>query len=239
VSSLIAVIKLIGGPGSIGFLVLLIAAALIWGFVWPKRRRQGYVALAMIAGLYAVLALPIVAASLAGRLTAPSSPDAEIREIQILFVFGGDNELGRIREAQRISRLAQPEAIWLLDAAYMRDDLRMVGVPLGRIHIDASTWNTQSQIDRVVDVLRGSPGARAAILASRLQAPRIALLASYAGLEIPVAPSPLDREVPSAGLRSLMPSYSALLTSRDAIYENVALAYYRARRPGSRDAARR
>jgi hypothetical protein len=239
VSSLIAVVKLIGGPGSIGFLVLLIAAALIWGFVWPKRRRDGYVALALIAVLYALLSLPLVATAIASRLSAQPVPDVEIREIEILFVFGGDNELGRIREAQRICRLAQPRAIWLLDAAYMRDDLRMVGVPLSQIHIDSSTWNTQSQIDRVAEVLRESPGARAAILASRLQAPRIALLTTYAGLEIPIAPSPLDREMASGGVRSLMPSYAALLTSRDAIYENVALAYYRARRPGSRDAARR
>jgi uncharacterized SAM-binding protein YcdF (DUF218 family) len=240
VGSLIAVAKLIGGPGSIGFLVLLVAAALVWGFVWPKRRRDGVIALTLTAGVYTLLSLPAVAAALADRLPSAPLPDTRIREIEILFVFGGDNELGRIREAKRICHMARPQAIWLLDAAYMRDDLRMVGVPPNRIHIDSSAWNTQTQIDRVAEVLRASPTARAAILASRLQAPRIALLTAYADLQIPIAPSPLDRDLPSGRFESLVPSYSALLSSRDAIYENVALAYYRSvRHPERRETERR
>jgi hypothetical protein len=65
------------------------------------------------------------------------------------------------------------------------------------------------------------------VVASRLQAPRVWALARAMGLGILVMPSPVDDEPAASGLRAFVPSYLALRVSRDAIYEHVALAYYR------------
>jgi hypothetical protein len=57
--------------------------------------------------------------------------------------------------------------------------------------------------------------------------PRIRALTATRGLDLTLLSSPLDDEPAMEGWGRFRPSYVALRTSRDAIYEHVALVYYR------------
>jgi hypothetical protein len=87
--------------------------------------------------------------------------------------------------------------------------------------------NTRDQIDWVVLFVREHPDSRVAVVASRLQMPRVRALADAQNLRVAFVAAPIDTDPASVGWRRLWPSYAALRASRDAIYEHAALAYYR------------
>jgi hypothetical protein len=95
------------------------------------------------------------------------------------------------------------------------------------LHHDPTTRDTAAQVVRVRQIGGALPSAATAVIASRVQMPRIAALMEVEGVRVLLVPSPLDREPVSSGFRALMPSCAALLASRDAIYEHAALAWYR------------
>ena len=68
---------------------------------------------------------------------------------------------------------------------------------------------------------------RPALVTSRLQAPRIRELARHEQLDVTVVPARLEKEPPASGYRFWLPSLAALALSREALYERVALVYYR------------
>jgi hypothetical protein len=94
------------------------------------------------------------------------------------------------------------------------------------ISLDSGPLNTREQVAWVARFFAAHPNTRAALVASRLQMPRIAALVFAARLPIVLAPSPIDDEPPMSGWRRWVPTYIALRVSRDAIYEHVALRYY-------------
>ncbi|MEO8483472.1 MAG: hypothetical protein ABI634_14765 [Acidobacteriota bacterium] len=224
---LVAFAKLTGGPGSLRLLGILITIGLIWVVAFPRRRSVGFIGLALVAISYLVMATPLVAQWTAARLP-PAEPvrDVDIRNIETLFIFDGDNRWGRLRETQRIYDLAQPREVVLLGRLSVYKDLLLMPIPRERLHHDATSWNTSSQVERVKELWRGESSGPTAILASCLQAPRVKALLHDAGLNLTVLSAPLDADLPQRGVRRIVPSLAALATTRDALYEVAALSYY-------------
>jgi hypothetical protein len=178
--------------------------------------------------LYVVLALPSVGIGLVNALPAAPEPSTgAIRGIRALVIFDGDNRMGRQRRAHQVLRLAAPPEVWVLGPEYLVADVRVAVSGTTRLHHDATTWNTSAQVERVRHVAAEWPPMTTAVIASRIQMPRVAALFHAAGLAVLLIPSGLDREVVASGPMSLVPSFAALAASREAIYEHAALAWYR------------
>ena len=226
-ATLVELTKLSGGPGSLRLLLILLAAGLAVVVALPRWRRAAVAGLATLGLAYVLMAMPAVADLTVHALPASMpAADADIRGIQTLFFFDGDNQFGRVREFERINRLAQPKRIYMLGRLSVYKDLRLMGIPSRQIEHDETLNNTSDQIRRTVNVMASGGAGRAAILASCLQAPRVRLLAGQAGLNLPVLAAPLDEDLPKAGLSRFVPSLAALAVTRDAIYELAALRYY-------------
>ena len=222
------VLKVIGPPGSVPFIAFCLLLALIAAFVWPRSRRLARNWLWFVVIAHATIALPLVANALADALprVAVTRPGAQ-HDLDTLFVLDGDNRVGRVRagaEAARASPNATVHVVgghwWLINA------LVEAGVARTRITIDYEPADTRQQMDQIQRLHTGQPDGRKAVVASRLQMPRVAGLARAGGLHLSLIASPIDTEPPTAGWRLLVPSYYALRVSRDAIYEHAALAYY-------------
>jgi hypothetical protein len=138
VATLIELTKLSGGPGSVRLLLILLAAGVVVIVALPRRRRAGVIGLVTLTVVYALMALPAVA-DLTVRALPASEPaaDADIRGIDTLFFFDGDNRFGRVREFERINKLAQPKRIYLLGRLSVYKDLRLMGIPSRQIEHDA------------------------------------------------------------------------------------------------------
>ena len=227
-ADLISLAKSVGGPGSLRLLAVLAVIIVAWSFLWPRRPRSGGLLFAAICVIYLVMALPVVAGALASRLPpAPSPTDADIRDIQTLFIFDGDNRFGRMREFERIYALARPRQIFLLGRLSVYKDLLLMPIPREGLHHDQLSYNTSTQVERVATLMAGGGADHPAILVSRLQFPRVQAFVRQAGLPVLVVPAPLDEEPSQVGLKRWVPSLAALAVTRDALYELAALAYYR------------
>lgn len=227
-SYLLEVIKVIGGPGSLGFLALCLAVGFGGSRVLPSARRVFHIGLALVLVSYLAMAMPAVAVGIINRLPLVAPPaTADLRGVRVLVVFDGDNLAGRSRAARRFLRRASPTDVHLLGSPYLLADLRTAMRHGTRLHHDPTTWNTSAQVLRVQEISEGLAPTETAIIASRVQMPRIAALMQAAGARALLVPSDLDREPAAAGLDAVVPSYSALLASRDAIYEHAALVWYR------------
>lgn len=228
VAYFLSFIKFIGGPGSSGFFIAVALTIVIALRCWPARRRWAIAAFAMLVTFYGVLALPPVGIGLVDALPESPEPSGEaIRNIRALVVFDGDNRLGRQRRTHQVLRQASPQVVWILGPEHLVADARVALVPPTRLHQDATTWNTAAQVERVKHVAAEWPPMTTAVIASRIQMPRIAALFDAAGLAVLLVPSGLDRAVAVSGPDSLLPSFAALAASREAIYEHAALGWYR------------
>jgi hypothetical protein len=123
--------------------------------------------------------------------------------------------------------VTRTEPVWVLGQHWMLSRLVACGIDEDRLRHDLHVGTTLDQIDWVARFIRDQPGARVAVVASRLQMPRVRGLAAARGLDLALLSSPLDDEPATEGWGRFRPSYVALRTSRDAIYEHVALVYYR------------
>ena len=215
-------------PGSIAFLIVCLAAWLILKYVWPKNRRIARVWILGVTGLYSVLGLPVVATSIAAGL--PQTPTVQLSQgerIDTLLVLDGDNRVGRVNQALVVYRMAAVGGVIVLGEAWIVDQLAAAGIPSNRLAQEAGPRTTRAQIEWVKERMAERPGARVALIASRLQMPRVSALVQSAGVTLLLWPSLIDDEPPTTGLWRFVPSYVALRTSRDALYEHAALAYYR------------
>jgi len=220
-------LKLVGPPGSLGFVIFTLLVALVVAYVWPRNRRlaRGWLATVFIG--HVVLAFPLVANAIASRLPVFRSADAgAIGHLDVLVVFDGDNRRGRVQEAATVYGRVKPPAVLILGADWMVEPLVEAGVPASVIKQDDRTGTTRGQIERVEALVRENANTRVAIVASRLQMPRVEALVKAAGLPVLLFASPVDSEPPTRGVRLLLPTYTALRVSRDALYELAALAYY-------------
>jgi uncharacterized SAM-binding protein YcdF (DUF218 family) len=210
-------------------LVLLLAGMAL--FVWPRTRRFATRWLLWVTGIHIVFGLPVVATALASRLPAVSTPAPATapRSATTLVVFDGDNRRGRLAETLRwLDDTGTGGApVWILGDRWLVDQLVAAGHERSRFRHETGTGTTREQMDWVARFVGDHRGAVPAVVVSRLQAPRVAALAEAAGIQVALVRSAVDREPPTAGWRVWVPSYIALRTSRDAIYEHAALVYYR------------
>ena len=194
-----------------------------------RRRRVGRNWIIGVVGLYVLLSMPVMANAIARSLpTVPANDPRAWRRIDTLVVLDGDNRWGRVRQAGLVYGIAQPSEVWDIGNGWMLDPLQQAGIPYERIKHDGSTSNTREQMARVRRFVT-EDHRNIGIIASRLQMPRVAALAAAVTLNAPLIVSPIDDEPPTTGVRQFVPAYIALRVSRDAIYELVALPYYRKR----------
>jgi uncharacterized SAM-binding protein YcdF (DUF218 family) len=225
----LSILKWIDAPGSIQVLAIALAIAALLAFVWPRRRAVTLSWILSVSGVYTVLALPVTAAAISGALPAVEPPpERSARRLDSIIVFDGDNRRGRVRRAAELFAEAPSAEIWSLGwQPWMETALAEAGIPSGRIRHVSETANTRDQIDWTEEFLRRHSPEAVTIVASRLQMPRISKLLRARGLRPQLAPSPADWEPESRGLAAVRPTYYALRISRDALYEHMALWYYR------------
>ena len=218
-----------GAPGSYGFLILCSAFGLFLIHVWPRRPVLGRAWLLAVVSAYLVLATPVAAHHIADALTqyrpAPELTGLPIADVVV--TFGGDNIRGRVSETLRAFAAWPSARIVLFGDDWLLEQLLEGGIPAGQITHDPRPPNTLEQMVAVRDYGRTHPHEATAVVASRLQMPRIAAIADTMQLRITLLPSTADVEPPRAGPGRWLPRYTALRISRDAIYEHAALIYYR------------
>jgi uncharacterized SAM-binding protein YcdF (DUF218 family) len=199
-------------------------------YVWPKRAILGRAWLVVTVLAYVILALPLVAHAISETLPpSPSSGASTVRRLDALIVLAGDNEDGRVVETLETWQSFKPALVLLLGDEMFAQRVAEAGVPESRIRQNDGPLTTRAQMEWIGGEFRRHPVDAAAIIASRLQMPRVFELARTYRLHLIFLPSPLDHNSAQDGLRSLIPSYGALQVSRDALYERVALTYYRSR----------
>ena len=226
---LIEVLKEIGGPGSIGFLAAGCAVGLMFIYVWPRRRALGRAWLFGLYVSYIVLGLPLVAHRVAEPFNGirPLRTLDSLRPLDVLMVFGGDNSVARVRETVRVWNEVSPSVVIVSGEDWFIERLVDAGVPSDRITQDRSSGTTREQVRYVQRYLEDHRDSRMAVIASRLQVPRVKGLLDAAELDVALVPSAADREPTDRGVGLYVPTYAALRITRDALYERVALAYYR------------
>ena len=225
---LLSVIKDIGGPGSRGFFAVLACAGLLLWFAWPRYRRVWRYWLLTLLTSYLLLSIPLVANSIADLLPVIGASELQFpRSLDVLVVLDGDNMDGRAREAGRVYSMTAPATVWILGGGDLVEHVISAGVPPQKISVDVRDPTTRDQMATVGRLFAEKPTATLALIASRLQMPRIARFARTIGLKAVLLPSPVDTEPARSGLQLLVPSLAALRVSRDALYEHAALAYYR------------
>lgn len=226
---MVSALKQIGAPGSFGFLLICCGVGLFLIHVWPRRPTLGRGWLFMVFSAYLVLATPVVAHHIADALSEyrPVPELTRLPPFDVVVTFGGDNVRGRASETLRAWAAWPGAHIILFADDWLLERLLEAGIPAGQITHDPHPTNTFEQIAAVREHLREHPNAAVAIVASRLQMPRIAALVETMRLHVTLLPSPADVEPPRTGPGRWLPRYTALRISRDAIYERTALAYYR------------
>jgi uncharacterized SAM-binding protein YcdF (DUF218 family) len=225
---LTTVLKTIGPPGSVPFIVFCILIGIALAYVWPRSRRLSRTWLWVVFVAHTVLALPVVANTIAAGLPPVEVTDpAALRNLDTLFVLDGDNRRGRVRSAAQAASASPRAAVVILGGEdWLLDALAAAGVPSTRISHEYQPADTRQQMAAVQRSAAQTPRAHTALVASRLQMPRVAGLVRTAGLSCALVASPIDTEPATSGWRLFVPSYYALRVSRDAIYEHAALAYY-------------
>src|SRR5262245_1241903 len=229
--AVVQVLKAIGAPGSIGFLMLCCAVGLAARRLGPRSRQAGAAWLLVVFSVYAILGLPWIAGAIASRLPPVDSirTRSSVQSVDTLVVLGGDNAVGRAEETARLYASALPRVVVVSGEQWLVDRIVELGVPADRLVIESRSRNTREQIAEVQRHVSHWSDRSVALIASRLQMPRVAGLVREAGLELILVSAPIDREPPTQGVWLFVPTYAALRVSRDALYEHAALAYYRRR----------
>lgn len=226
-SVLLAALKLVGPPGSLSFLAVVLAVGVGGSYATGRSRRFRWGWCIGVLGTYVLLSTPVVAHQIVRLLPGgPSVMVAPVRgDLDLIIIFDGDNRRGRANEAVRLFQ-ASGARILVLGEPWIALRLIETGVPAVRIERSGEAATTLEQL-RQVEHRMQTETPRAAIVASRLQMPRIGALVASRHLHVALAPSPVDTEPPRSGAWTLVPHYSALRVSRDALYECAAIAYYR------------
>jgi len=222
-------LKWIGGPGSIGFLALCSAVGLLLTCLGPRGRQIGRLWLLVVFTSYVIAGIPLVANLIAKSVSAyqPVADVSTLKGADVLVVLGGDNVVGRLREARRLFQALGPRLVLVSGPRDFVEAFIREGFPADRVIVERDSSTTREQIIAVRQSLTKRGAGQVVLIASRLQMPRVAALARANGLQIAWAPSAIDDEPPTSGLRLLIPTYIGLRVSRDALYEHLALAYYR------------
>ena len=230
IESLLSVVKAIDPDGSTQLILAGALPAVFLALVWPRRWTWVRRWCLLVAPIYFLLTLPIVAhalaSSLAARDDAHRAPSGAVQEV---IIFDGDNRRGRLRAAKALIDQAPPNEVWVLglEPEWFQEEMPGEGIPLDRVRFDATTGNTRAQVEWVAQFQEDHPDADVAVVVSRMQAARVAGLAAARGIaRLPIIGAEASREPASSGIWRFVPSRDAWNVSRDAIYEHLALAYY-------------
>ena len=200
-------VEFIGGPGSLTFLALCLIAGFVLLKRLPRRRVLGRTWLglrdrrvhrpgdAVRRERHRTLAaaMPICRLGVHSRRGHGHRP----RRRQSTRARAGS--AGHFRSRPRIGRLGLRR---YLDARSPSAG----GHPVPpHIRYGGNPLTTQSQMERVRTFL--AEGHRAALIASRLQLPRVTALAAAFDLHVPLIASPIDDEPPTAGVARFVPTY--------------------------------
>jgi uncharacterized SAM-binding protein YcdF (DUF218 family) len=218
-------LKHIGGSGFLGFFWLCVFLGVLLLFVSPRTRRFAKHWLLWISGVYLVLGLPVVAHTIARAL--PAVVPQPGRSADVLIVLDGDNRRGRLQTTLEYLQTRKPKSFWVMGEEWLIEELQRAGYPRQTFGHETETSTTREQMAWVARFVGERPTQRVAVVASRLQMPRVEALARAARIDVQLVASPLDVEPATHGWRLFLPAYSGLRASRDALYEIVALAYYR------------
>ena len=228
--SILTVLKFIGPPGSLAFLSLCCVIGL-------AMKKAGWIGLAKgwlvtVYACYVVAGIPAVAGSIGSALSpyAPIQDLSSIRDADSIIVLHGDNLLGRVRETKRLFDATNAPVVVVLGDDTFARILMDHGIPERRLVIDSWGHTTVAQIRIGHRILGERNLKKPIVVASRLQIPRIAELLRAEQIDARLGPAPLDDEPPQHGIWQIVPMYKALCLTRDAIYEHLALRYYRHQR---------
>lgn len=224
---LLAPFKFIGTTGSLTFLAICVGLGILVWWWRPRWRRAAVVWIGSVTAIHVMLSLPVVALTIVAWLP-PGVPagSGPVTALDRLVVLDGDNRRGRLQVAIDTNAAASPREIWILGEWWLFENLIHAGVPRPRLIHDEASPTTREQVQQIANLIRARPG-RTALIASRLQMPRVAALVRAAAIDVTLIPSPIDDEPAARGVKHFLPSYYAFRTSRDAIYELFAVAYYR------------
>jgi uncharacterized SAM-binding protein YcdF (DUF218 family) len=227
----IDLVKWTGGPGSIQLLLMLTAIGLWLSCRRPRHRVLGRSILGITGLTYWILATPVTARSIERILPSLAWETGAVRQagIDTLVVLDGDNRRGRLAKALSVWRVTAPTRVIVSGQSWLIDELMAAGVPESRLSREEVAATTREQIAWLRALMSAPSAGHVAVIASRLQAPRVASLIQRAGVPATVVPSAVDTEPWSEGVWALVPSYAALRLSRDALYECAALRYYEIR----------
>lgn len=231
-SALVSAAKLIGSPGSLGFLALCGAAGVIVALTGPRGRRIGRAWLLAVAAAYLLAALPIVSFALLDRLPqyAPLWQPGGVETGDMVVVLSGDNPRGRARETRRVLDRISPRCVLVSGSPWFARMVASEGVSRNRLRVDDTASTTREQVEKLPLWAEQCGALRVVLIASRLSMPRLSALVGASSIRVVLAPSPLDESPPDSGMRLAVPSLRALRLTKDALYEHMALAYYRHRR---------
>ena len=232
-----ALLKWIGGPGSIGFLAVCCTIGLAFRFAGLARLGRAWLLILYV--VYIVIGLPIVANRVASSLShyRPVQDRRTLQSADAIVVLHGDNVRGRVRETKDVFDATRVQLVIVSGLDDFKDLVVASGIPQQVIVQETSPSTTAEQIAAIATLLRHRGIQRPVLIASRLQMPRVAALLRHAQVDALLAPSSIDDEPPVTGIWRFVPMYIGLRVTRDALYEHAAVSYYR--RKGLIDAASR
>ena len=223
---MIDVAKTLFAPGTMPFAVLVAGAGALLAVRRGRSRRLGVSIWVALAGVYFVLALPATAERLsAGLMKFDRLHDVhDARGASTIVMISGDSAHARVVETLRLFHLLRPRWIVGSGPPEMREALIAAGVPSERIIAEVMAQTTRQQAVAVAELVRARELGPVVLVASAIHMPRA--LGAFQAVGLSVVPSPsATRQI--AGLPRYWPAYDGLRLSREAIYEHVAIAYYR------------
>jgi uncharacterized SAM-binding protein YcdF (DUF218 family) len=231
ISMAVTLAKAVGGPGSTGFLILSTSAGALAAYAGGRARHLAKIWLLLVFAGYLAAALPVVSRSAVDGLPGYSAGRGEQAATQtdMLFVLSGDNARGRARQTRAVLNTVGPRCVIVSGGPQFVRTVLEAGVAPEGLIVDATATTTRAQIDTLAGWANRCGAQRVVLVASALSMPRIAALVRTTPIPVVLLPSPLDDDLPGAGIGLNIPSRAALHVSRDALYEHAALAYYRYR----------
>ena len=224
-------IKVWVGPGSLTFLMVLLGVG-VWLRRVTRARTLAGILIAVLLAAYLVLSLPWTAGHLARALQGSNQALLQFEGVPrplCIVVFGGDHADARIRETVRLNRALHPQLVILSGDADFFEALVGAGVPAERIVWDAKSRTTRAQAVNLGPLLKRHSVSHFVLVASPIHMRRALGAVRAAGLNPIPSISEVPRDWTPSGLASLVPQWEPLRLSEQALYEYLALWYYRAR----------
>jgi uncharacterized SAM-binding protein YcdF (DUF218 family) len=218
-------------PGSLAFLILGLAAALLVLLIVPRWKRGTVRGLLVLSSFYIVLSLPVVANRLADGLDRypPLMRAEEARDASAVVLLHGDHQSARLRETLRLYKLLNPR--WIVVAAQasdLRDSLRY-SVPPDQILWEARGRTTREQAVNLARMLDTKHITRVVLVASPIHMRRALGACRMAGIDAVPGVSARPHAGMPRGMRGLVPQIGALTLSTESLYEYLALYMYKHR----------